>query len=160
MDLETLPRRDGLWADIIRAKYLVGRDLFDGRVPTRGSQFWNFIQKIKWYFKLEAKHEVRNGRRTEFWLDWWTGRGPFMARFPRLFSCCTDTLISVFDARPWEGNPEVWGLEFRRQFGLALSSGTIYVERSQAGNQGLTMTRLPGHSTHSRTSRPNRSTLD
>jgi hypothetical protein len=63
--------------------------------------------------------EVRNWRRTRFWLDWWTGRGPFMARFPRLFSCCTDPLISVFDARPQEGNPEVWELAFRRRFGLA-----------------------------------------
>jgi hypothetical protein len=63
--------------------------------------------------------EVRNWRRTRFWLDWWTGRGPFMARFPHLFSCCTDPLISVFGARPQEGNPEVWELAFRRRFGLA-----------------------------------------
>jgi hypothetical protein len=110
---------EGLWADIIRAKYLRGRDLFDDNVPTRGSQFWNSIQKIKWYFKLGAKHGARNGRRTRFWLDWWTGRGPFMARFPLLFSCCTDPLISVADAAPQEGFPGEWKVEFRRPFGTA-----------------------------------------
>ncbi|KAK1646353.1 hypothetical protein QYE76_064158 [Lolium multiflorum] len=110
---------EGLWADIIRAKYLRGRDLFDGNVPVRGSQFWNSIQKIKWYFKLGAKHGARNGRRTRFWLDWWTGRGPFMARFPLLFGCCTDPLISVADAAPREGTPGDWNVEFRRPFGTA-----------------------------------------
>jgi hypothetical protein len=42
-----------------------------------------------------------------------------MARFPRLFSCCTDPLISVADARPREGNPGEWGVDFRRPFGTA-----------------------------------------
>jgi hypothetical protein len=60
---------EGLWVDIIRAKYLMGRDLFDDKVPTRGSQFWNSIQKIKCHFKLGAKHEAHNGGRTKFWLD-------------------------------------------------------------------------------------------
>jgi hypothetical protein len=40
----------GLWAGLIRAKYLRDRDLFDKEVPTHGSQFWNAIQKIKWHF--------------------------------------------------------------------------------------------------------------
>jgi hypothetical protein len=57
---------DGLWADLIRAKYLRGRDLFDKEVPTRGSQFWNAIQKIKWHFKLGARHRVHSGKRTFF----------------------------------------------------------------------------------------------
>jgi hypothetical protein len=57
---------DGLWADLIRAEYLRGRDLFDKEVPTHGSQFWNAIQKIKWHFKLGARHKVHSGNRTFF----------------------------------------------------------------------------------------------
>jgi hypothetical protein len=41
---------DGLWADLIRAKYLGEHDLFSPLVPTKGSQFWNSIQRVKWYF--------------------------------------------------------------------------------------------------------------
>jgi hypothetical protein len=61
---------EGLWVDLIHAKYLGDRDFFDKDVPTRGSQFWNAIQKIKWHFKLGAKHKVHNGKQTFFWLDW------------------------------------------------------------------------------------------
>jgi hypothetical protein len=67
---------EGLWADLIRAKYLRDRDLFAKNVPSHGSQFWNAIQKIKWHFKLGAKHKVHNGNRTFFWLDWWVGNAP------------------------------------------------------------------------------------
>ncbi|XP_071680146.1 uncharacterized protein [Lolium perenne] len=110
---------EGLWADLIRAKYLQGRDLYAGGVPTHGSQFWNAIQKIKWHFKMGAKHRVRNGRRTYFWTDWWTGIGPLRTRFPRLFSCCESPFITVEGARVHDGAPGEWRLRFRRQLGLA-----------------------------------------
>jgi hypothetical protein len=110
---------EGLWADLIRAKYLRGRDLYTGEVPTHGSQFWNAIQKVKWHFKLGAKHSVRSGRRTYFWLDWCSGTGPLRTRFPRLFSCHETPFITVFRAKVLEGEPEEWRLRFRRQFGLA-----------------------------------------
>jgi hypothetical protein len=86
---------DGLWADLIRAKYLGEHDLFSPLVPTKGSQFWNSIQRVKWYFKLGAKHSVRNGKRTFFWLDWWLGTSPLRDRYPVLFSCCTSPFITV-----------------------------------------------------------------
>jgi hypothetical protein len=110
---------EGLWADLIRAKYLGGRDLFSREVPTNGSQFWNSIQKIKWYFKIGAKHEVRNGERTYFWLDWWMGAGPLHSRFPRLFSCCLSPFATVKDARVIDGAHGEWRIGFRRQLGMA-----------------------------------------
>ncbi|KAK1607583.1 hypothetical protein QYE76_031256 [Lolium multiflorum] len=80
----------GLWADLINAKYLQG-----------------------------AKHKVNNGLRTYFWLDWWTGSGPLLARFPRIFSCCDQPFVTVHAARTMEGTPGEWRLRFRRQFSLA-----------------------------------------
>jgi hypothetical protein len=106
---------EGLWADLIRAKYLRGNDLFSPVVPTKGSQFWNAIQKIKWYFKLGARHNVADGRRTYFWLDWWTGRGPLRDLFPRLFQCCDNPFATVAGVRDANG----WRIRFRRTFGLA-----------------------------------------
>jgi hypothetical protein len=105
---------EGLWADLLRAKYLGDEDLFSPLVPTKGSQFWNAIQKVKWYFKLGARHLVHDGRRTYFWLDWWTGRGPLRERFPLLFSCCDNQFIMVAGVRSAEG----WRIRFRRTFGL------------------------------------------
>ncbi|XP_071680548.1 uncharacterized protein [Lolium perenne] len=68
---------------------------------------------------MGAKHRVRNGRRTYFWTDWWTGIGPLRTRFPRLFSCCESPFITVEGARVHDGAPGEWRLRFRRQLGLA-----------------------------------------
>jgi hypothetical protein len=106
---------EGLWADLLRAKYLGDQDLFSPAVPTKGSQFWNAIQKIKWYFKMGAKHKVHNGWRTYFWLDWWTGTGPLCFTFPWLFACCDNHFTMVQGVRTNDG----WRIRFRRTFGLA-----------------------------------------
>jgi hypothetical protein len=108
----------GLWADLIRAKYLRDRDLFDNEVPKHGSQFWNAIQKLKWHFKLGARHKVHNGKRTYFWLDWWCGNGPLRARFPLLFSCCANPFVTVQGTRVVGGTPGEWRILFRRQMDL------------------------------------------
>jgi hypothetical protein len=108
-------RGDGLWADLIRANYLGDRDLFAGDVPTKGSQFWNSLQKIKWYFKLGARHKVRNGKITYFWSDWWIGNAPIQDRFPLLYSYCLNPHIMVSGVH----SPAGWRIGFRRQLGLA-----------------------------------------
>jgi hypothetical protein len=105
---------EGLWVDLLKAKYLGDNDIFAAEVPRKGSRFWNSIQKIKWYFKLGAKHRVLDGRRTYFWLDWWSGSGPLRDRFPALFNICSLPFITVRDASDGEG----WGILFRRSFSL------------------------------------------
>jgi hypothetical protein len=106
---------EGLWADLLRAKYLGDNDIFSPRVPTQGSQFWSSIQKLKWYFKLGARHQVHDGSSTYFWLDWWSGAGPLRGRFPRLFDCCDNPYVTVAAVRSADG----WHIRFRRAFGLA-----------------------------------------
>ncbi|KAK1650153.1 hypothetical protein QYE76_067958 [Lolium multiflorum] len=59
-----------------------------------------------------AKHEVRNGRRTSFWKDWWTGRGPIMESFPSLFAVCDNQDISVAEAL----HHNALQVRFRRSF--------------------------------------------
>ena len=49
----------GLWADILRNKYLRGKDLLVDN-HTQGSQFWKALQKAKEAFRLGAKHLVGN----------------------------------------------------------------------------------------------------
>jgi hypothetical protein len=44
-------------------------------------QCWNTIHRIKWHFKLGAKHLVWNGNHTYFWLE---GVTPLLERFPQL----------------------------------------------------------------------------
>ena len=67
--------QQGLWADIIRSKCLRTKDLL---VDSHGlgSQFWNGLQKAKDLLCLGARHDIRDGRSTRFWEDWWQGGGP------------------------------------------------------------------------------------
>ena len=51
---------DSLWANLIRAKYLVNEDIFASS-SRGGSQFWRSLGKIKHLFKLGARHSIRNG---------------------------------------------------------------------------------------------------
>jgi hypothetical protein len=84
----------GLWAEILRAKYLCQKDLLVDSHQL-GSQFWNAIQKIKGVFTLGAKHTVRDGRFTRFWVDWWSDQTPFgVDSCPYMPSSGPDALVA------------------------------------------------------------------
>ena len=71
-----------IWATIIHAKYTSNGNIFSSS-DQGGSQFWKILHKMKHLFKAGAKHYVRNGMRTMFWLDWWQGEGNLMAWITR-----------------------------------------------------------------------------
>jgi hypothetical protein len=50
---------------------------------------------VKHLFKVGAKHEVRDGTRTSFWLDWWLGNAPLKDSFLDLFAICESHDIYV-----------------------------------------------------------------
>ncbi|KAK1614885.1 hypothetical protein QYE76_020402 [Lolium multiflorum] len=102
----------GLWADIIRGKYLNGRDIWVDSHP-RGSQFWNTLQKIKRVLCLGTKHQVVSGTSTRFWHDWWLGPRPFRERFPGLFAISADPEASVAQAAAGG----FWDIPLRRELG-------------------------------------------
>ncbi|XP_051221697.1 uncharacterized mitochondrial protein AtMg00310-like [Lolium perenne] len=88
---------DTIWARIIRAKYADASDLFAG-TSQGGSQFWKNLHKIKHLFKVGAKHEVKDGARTNFWMDWWLGNVPLKDTFPLLFAIFDNQTLSVANA--------------------------------------------------------------
>jgi hypothetical protein len=93
----------GLWADLLRANYLGARDFFSKEVPTRGTQFWNAIQKIKWYIKLGAKHRVHNEKGPiSRWIGGW-GLG-------RLGPDTRASLVAVRTPSSLDTQPGWWGV--------------------------------------------------
>jgi hypothetical protein len=116
----------GLWADIIRNKYLRDKDLLLDTHRT-GSQLWIAIQKLKHLFKLGAKHLVQNGNATSFWRDWWQGSGP-LTLDTRLSSLLRKSLRPRWRPHVGKGygtSPSVDNWEW----GNALT-GLIFIERS------------------------------
>jgi hypothetical protein len=54
---------NSIWAQIISAKYVEARDIFSG-MSQGGSPFWKSLHKIKHFFKLGVRHQIRDGVRT------------------------------------------------------------------------------------------------
>jgi hypothetical protein len=88
---------DAIWARLIRAKYTDTADIFSC-AGQGGSAFWKSLHQIKDLFKIGAKHEVNDGRRTQFWYDNWHPEGVLRDRFPLIFSICENTRVSVAQA--------------------------------------------------------------
>jgi hypothetical protein len=78
-----------------------------------GSQFWNFIQKLKYLLCLGAKHSVLDGKATSFGREWWQGSGPLCDRFPMLLSIAANQDLLVVSAH----HGEAWHLPLRRELG-------------------------------------------
>ena len=88
---------DVFWAQLVRAKYLNNNSDIFACSNRGGSQFWKSLNKIKHLFKLGARHSIRNGQRTLFWLDNWHGAGILSDRFPLIFAVCANPYASVAD---------------------------------------------------------------
>jgi hypothetical protein len=83
-----------LWRQLINTKYVNAEDIF-AATGQRGSQFWRSLHKIKHLLKLGAKHSIRDGCRTSFWMDRWAGEAPLKDRFPGLFNIASSQMDSV-----------------------------------------------------------------
>ena len=86
----------GLWADILRAKYFPDGNFLTSKA--KGSPFWNGIQAVKPAFTLGAKFSVKNGESTRFWLDHWLGTEPLWQSHFAIYQLATNVDILVADA--------------------------------------------------------------
>lgn len=108
MDLEVVWWAQGLWVDIMRNKYLRTKDLLVDS-QCNGSQFWNAIQKVKAVFFLGEKQQLRCGRSTRLWLDWWEGPAILKDRFPTIFALLSNLSVPL-RGRPSRGSGAFrWG---------------------------------------------------
>jgi hypothetical protein len=120
----------GLWAEIIRNKYLRTKDLFVDAHHS-GSQFWNGIEKIKSVFRLGARHQVQSGSYTLFWIDWWQGQGALCDRFPPLFVIVAEPQINVSQCFHSTG----WIILFRQGLGARERNDLTNLLTAIAGTQ-------------------------
>jgi hypothetical protein len=74
--------------------YADAEDLFSGQWAW-GLSILKSLDKVKYSFKVGAKHEIRDEARTSFWLDWWLGDAPLKDSFASLFAICESEDISI-----------------------------------------------------------------
>ena len=87
--------KQGLWADILRAKYFPDGNFFTSKA--KGSTFWNGIQAVKPAFMLGAKLSVDDGNSTRFWLDHGFGSEPLWRSHSFIYQLATNIDILIAD---------------------------------------------------------------
>ncbi|GAU51224.1 hypothetical protein TSUD_412300 [Trifolium subterraneum] len=117
---------EGLWLDIVRAKYgpLGCSSHLGGRVRGfRGvSSWWKEIsllgvclESLSDWFSTGVRKVVGNGLSTSFWFDPWLGEVPLKVQFPRLFQVSINQESQVGSFGKWDGGVWVWEFRWRRR---------------------------------------------
>ena len=86
---------DGLWQQILRAKYLKKDTLCQVVKKSGDSHFWQGLMEIKHLFWSYCRIDLGNGEKTSLWEDHWIGDKYLSKTFSRLFDTSLNKKISV-----------------------------------------------------------------
>lgn len=93
----------GMWAQILRNKYLHSKTLAQVTVRPNDSPFWKGLMRVKETFFHRVKFIVRDGTTTRFWEDTWLGNTPLALQYPSLYhtaQCKEDYIATVLQTVP------------------------------------------------------------
>ena len=108
---------EGLWRDMMLAKYGGSRDGWDFHYASyRSSNIWKGITSVQEDFKRNLKYRVGSGEKVRFWLDNWFGNRPLAAQFPDLTKYAMDkeATVSSYLETIGSGSQLIWSPIFRR----------------------------------------------
>jgi hypothetical protein len=94
--LETL---DGLWQDIIKAKYLRNKTVATVTSRFNNSPCWKVILEVKETYFAGINVVLNNGNITRLWKDPIMGEQPFCDKFTVLFNLCREQDCTVKSCR-------------------------------------------------------------
>ena len=77
---------DGMWAQILRNKYLHTKNLAQVTARPNNSSFWKGLMRTKETFFHRVKFVVGDGMTTRFWEDTWLGEAPLALQYPTLYN--------------------------------------------------------------------------
>ena len=106
---------EGLWRDILLAKYKVRRNGWDTSPSSqRCSNFLKGICSSEDSFTQSIRYKVGNGDNISFWHDIWVGNNPLAIQFPDLYRCARNHKAKVADYLITNGSQHLWGPIFSR----------------------------------------------
>jgi hypothetical protein len=109
--LWNIENSNGLWQEIIKAKYIKDVPLISVKVRQNDSHFWRAILGLRDEFYKCCKKVVGNGKSTSFWKNIWCGDVSLADKFPRLYNIARDKDITVEKVL----NSDFQALSFRRR---------------------------------------------
>ena len=90
-----LENEDGLWQDIIKAKYLKGRLISSVKHIRDDSPTWTDLLKIRMVYLRGRRIHTRNGKKTLFWEDSWIMGKSICNEHPVLYDLCKNKQVTV-----------------------------------------------------------------
>ena len=90
-----LENEDGLWQDIIKAKYLKGRLISSVKHIRDDSPTWTDLLKIRMVYLRGRRIHTRNGKKTLLWEDSWIIGKSICNEHPVLYDLCKNKQVTV-----------------------------------------------------------------
>lgn len=92
-----LETKDGLWQQIIRARYFKNKTVANIRSRFSDSPCWKAIMKVKETYMAGRAVKVNSGNLARVWHEPWIDAVPLCEKFPVLFSICQDQDETIAD---------------------------------------------------------------
>ena len=90
-----LANEDGIWQNLLRAKYLRSKPLGTVNKKPGDSHFWAGLMEVKDEFLGLGSFSVGEGTQVRFWEDTWSGNQPLKRLYPSLFNIVRNKGASV-----------------------------------------------------------------
>uniref|UniRef100_A0A453J0Y5 Reverse transcriptase zinc-binding domain-containing protein n=1 Tax=Aegilops tauschii subsp. strangulata TaxID=200361 RepID=A0A453J0Y5_AEGTS len=90
-----LETQQGLWQDIIRAKYLHKDTVASVKCKFSDSPIWKAIMKVKEYYLAGRGVELNSANIARLWKDPLNNETPLHQKYPALYNICNDQDITV-----------------------------------------------------------------
>ena len=90
-----LDTQEGLWQDIVKAKYLKKDTVATVKSKFNDSPIWKDIMKVKDYYMRGRTVQINSGDIAQVWEDSLNGMPPMRVQYPQLFSICNLPKIAV-----------------------------------------------------------------
>jgi hypothetical protein len=103
-----LETQQGLWQEIVRAKYVKGVPICLIKNRVSDSPVWKDMMKVHHIYLKGREYKINNGKAVSFWLDAWLGADPLCKQYPVLYDLCEDQRCSVSEVA--EGG---WLIQFK-----------------------------------------------
>jgi hypothetical protein len=91
-----MEKENGLWQEIVKAKYLHNKTIFSVTHKASDSPMWSDLLKVKDVYLHGRSIKIGNGINTRFWCDTWLYDKPISVIVPILLTLCNQKEVKVF----------------------------------------------------------------
>lgn len=112
-----MEKEEGLWQDIVRAKYIRGIPVTCIKPRQNDSPIWSDLLQVRKFYTQGRKFKCNNGHAISFWKDCWLDDVLICETYPFLYELCSNADLSVKECSDLG-----WVISFKRNLPTVLHS--------------------------------------